>query len=115
LAKWDNVAYAVKVIPALLHDFGFPDHKISAVVEAVRTHLPSGSPGTFEGTLLRDADILEQLGATGILRTVCKIGRDTRFQPFDQALAVIRKNSQELQSRLLLPSAKPLAADRINV
>jgi uncharacterized protein len=115
LAKWDNVAYAVKVIPALLHDFGFPDQKTPALVDAVRTHLPSGSPTTFEGTLLRDADILEQLGATGILRTVCKIGRDTRFQTFDQALTVIRKNSQELQSQLLLPSAKPLANDRIQL
>ena len=37
--------------------------------------------------------ILEQLGATTILRTVCKIGRDTRFKAFPDALRVLRKTS----------------------
>jgi uncharacterized protein len=79
LAAWDCVAYAMNQAPALLARFGFPDQKIAAVVEVIRTHQPSSEPTSFEGTALRDADILEQLGAVGILRTVSKVGRDTRF------------------------------------
>src|SRR5438874_9396193 len=62
LAIWDNVAYAMRETPALLRQFGFPPAKIPAVIEAIRTHLPSSKPTSFEGVLLRDADILEQLG-----------------------------------------------------
>jgi uncharacterized protein len=109
LAKWDNVAYALKTLPALLAELGFPAEKVPRVLEAVRSHLPSGSPTTFEGLLLRDADILEQLGATGILRTVCKIGRDTRFQTFDDALAALKRNLETLPAQLRLQSARRAA------
>src|SRR5580765_6910980 len=66
LAKWDNVVYAVQKAPQVLAECGFPEEKIATVVEVIRTHLPSGKPTTFEGILMRDADILEQLGAVGI-------------------------------------------------
>src|SRR5262245_41982051 len=82
LAAWDNVAYAMKQTPDLLKGFEFPVEKIPAVVEAIRTHQPWHSPTTREGVLLREADILEQLGAVGVLRAVCKIGRDTRYATF---------------------------------
>src|SRR5215471_4168282 len=52
LAKWDNVAYAIDRAPAILREAGFPEGKIEAIVEAIRTHLPSGKPTTFEGLLL---------------------------------------------------------------
>ena len=41
--------------------------------------------------ILRDADILEQLGAIGILRAAAKIGRDTRYPTFTDAAATLRK------------------------
>src|SRR5262249_32337661 len=82
LAQWDHIAYAIAKTPALLQKFGFPAKKVPAVLETIRTHLPSAKPTSFEGVLLRDADILEQLGAVAILRTVSKIGRDTRFVRF---------------------------------
>ena len=115
LAKWDNLAYAIEKTPALLHEFGFPAEKIPSVLEAIRHHLPSGSPTTFEGILLRDADILEQLGATGILRTVCKIGRDTRFAQFPDAVAALQRNLDQLPGQLRLASAKKAAEQRVQV
>jgi len=115
LAKWDNVAYAVKEAPGLLQRFGFPAQKIPAVIEAVRTHLPSGKPTSFEGILLRDADILEQLGAVGILRTVGKIGRDTRFLTFEDALRVLQRNAEQLPPQLRLDSARALATPRLQI
>jgi uncharacterized protein len=113
LAVWDNVAYAMQVAPKLLQQFGFPAEKISKVIEVIRTHTPSAMPTCFEGTLLRDADILEQLGAVGILRIVSKIGRDTRFVEFSDALRVLKKNGDELPSKLQLASARRLAEPRL--
>ncbi len=113
LAAWDNTRYAMDQAPALLKRFGFPDQKIPAVVEAIRTHQPAGRPTTFEATLLRDADILEQLGAVSILRTVSKVGRDTRFILSSDALRVLAKNAEELPGQLRLESARRLAGSRV--
>lgn len=115
LAKWDNVAYAVEKAPGLLEKLGFPADKIAAVVEVIRTHLPSARPSSFEGTLMRDADILEQLGAVGILRTVSKIGRDTRFVTFEDALRNLQRNVEQLPDQLQLDSARALALPRLQV
>jgi uncharacterized protein len=113
LAAWDNVAYAVKAVPKLLHELGFPAAKIPAAAEAIRTHLPSGHPTTFEGTLLRDADILEQLGAIGTLRAVSKVGRDTRFVRLSDPLRTLRRNVERLPAQLRLASARRLAQPRV--
>ena len=115
LATWDCVGYAMKCAPAILEQLGFPVEKIPAVIEAIRTHQPSAKPTVIEGIILRDADILEQLGATGILRTVCKIGRDTRFQTFPEVLRALRKNAEMLPGQLKLPRAQELAEPRLQV
>ena len=113
LAAWDHVAYASRQAPQILRQFGFPEAKIPAVVEAIRTHLPSGRPTSFEGTLLRDADLLEQLGAIAILRTVSKVGRDTRFVRYADAVRVLRRNVEQLPAQLQLASARRLAEPRV--
>src|SRR5438034_4905440 len=115
LARWDHVAYAIDKTPALLRKFGFPVEKIPAVLEAIRTHLPSAQPTSLEGALLRDADILEQLGAIAILRTVSKIGRDTRFVRFSDALRVLEGNLEQLPKELRLPAARKLAEPRVRI
>ncbi len=113
LAAWDHVAYATAKSPGILTRLGFPVEKIPAVLEAIRTHLPSATPTSHEGDLLRDADILEQLGAAGTLRIVSKVGRDTRFVRFDDALGALRRNLEELPGKLRLDSAQRLAAERV--
>jgi uncharacterized protein len=113
LAAWDHVAYASARVPRVLKQLGFPEGKVAAVIEAIRTHLPSAEPTSFEGMLLRDADILEQLGAVAVLRTVSKVGRDTRFVRYADALRVLRRNLEELPSRLRLASARRLARPRV--
>jgi uncharacterized protein len=115
LAAWDNVAYACRQAPQILRQFGFPEAKIPAVVEAIRAHLPSGRPTSFEGTLLRDADLLEQLGAIAILRIVSKVGRDTRFVRHADAVRVLRQNVEQLPPQLQLASARRLAGPRVEI
>ena len=113
LASWDNVAYAMAKAPAILQRLGFHSKKIAAVVEAIRTHQPAAKPTTFEGVVLRDADILEQLGAVAVLRTVSKVGRDTRFVRFSDALAGLRRSVESLPGQLKLPAARRLAKPRV--
>ncbi|WP_394779122.1 HD domain-containing protein [Undibacterium sp.] len=115
LATWDNVKYAVEQVPALLRQWQFPADKIALVVQAIAEHLPSGSPRTSEGMLLRDADILEQLGAVGILRTVSKTGRDTRFIRHQDALRSLKKSLEELPAKLALDTSKKIAQQRLEL
>ncbi len=115
LSGWDNVSYAMQQAPAALRNAGFPPTKVVQVVEAIRTHQPHLQPSTTEGIILRDADILEQLGAVGILRIAAKIGRDTRYPTFSAATLTLRKSLAELPAQLRLDRAKKLAEPRIEL
>lgn len=112
LAAWDSVRYAMEQAPAVLRRAGFPEQKIPAVVETIRTHQADASPQSVEGILLRDADILEQLGAIGILRVAVKVGRDTRYGTFTSAAQTLRNNLDVLPGKLQLAKAKDLARSR---
>jgi uncharacterized protein len=115
LAIWDHVAYVCNRGPEILRGVGFPEEKIAAVVDVIRQHQPKDEPATIEATILRDADILEQLGAVGVLRTVSKVGRDTRFLRFTDAVAVLRGNLEQLPNKIRLPSTRRLAEQRVAV
>ena len=115
LAAWDNVAYAIERAPALLRTWRFPEQKIAAVIAVIGEHQPAATPHSTEATLLRDADILEQLGAVGILRNVSKVGRDTRFRTFADAVALLRRNARELPGKLILPQSRELAEPRLRL
>jgi uncharacterized protein len=113
LAHWDHVPYTIARTLELLPSWGFPAGKLDAVAEAIRTHQPHDEPSHIEGILLRDADILEQLGAIGALRTLVKVGRDTRYSTFSSVLPVLRRAVAELPSRLHFDSARLLAEPRV--
>ena len=113
LSKWDMLAYAMREVPGILASCGFPVSKVPPVVECIRTHQPSGKPATLEGDILRDGDILELLGATGILRAVSKVGRDTRYHTFEDILPVLQQNLEKLPTLLKLDSSRTLAVSRV--
>jgi uncharacterized protein len=113
LAKWDNVRYACEQTPQVLERIGFPAEKIAAVVACIGQHLPKDEPQSLEATVLRDADILEQLGAIGILRTVTKVGSDTRFHTFEDARASLQRALETLPGMIHLDAARELAKPRI--
>ena len=115
LARWDHVAYAVDRVPAILAECGFAAAKVPAVLGCIRSHQPKNEPVSVESTILRDADILEQLGAIGILRTVCKVGRDTRFATFSDAAASLQKAMDALPGQLRLGTSWALAEERMRV
>ena len=113
LKTWDHVAYITEKAPDILTEARFPTQKIPAVLEVIRTHQPQNVPLTTEAHIARDADILEQLGAIGITRTLAKLGSDTRFHTFTHARDALRKQLATLPSKLLLETSRILAAPRI--
>lgn len=113
LAGWNHVPYTVARTRDLLAGWGFPAFKLDAVAEAIETHQPLDEPRRIEGVLLRDADILEQLGAVGVARAFTKIGRDSRYSSFSSMIPVLRNAADALPSRLRTPAARLLAAPRV--
>lgn len=115
LERWNHVPYTIARTRELLAACGFPLAKLDSVCEAIRTHQPFDSPHTAEATILRDADILEQLGAIGALRALAKVGRDTRYPTFSSVLPVLQRAAAELPGKLRLQAAKELAEPRVEV
>lgn len=115
LSRWDHVAYACDHAPRILRQAGFPEQKIPAVLEAIRQHQPKDEPVTIEATILRDADILEQLGAIGILRAAGRVGRDTRFPRFTDVVALLRRSLDGLPGKIRLETTRRLAQPRIEI
>jgi len=113
LARWDHVPYTIARTRQLLAGWGFPASKLEAVAEAIRTHQAQDEPVSIEATLLRDADILEQLGAVGALRALVKVGRDTRYPTFSAVLPILQRAADQLPGKLRLSSAQRLAKPRV--
>jgi len=113
LKQWNHVAYTCEQAPAILIRCKFPMEKIEAVLSCILEHQPHDNPQSFEATLLRDADILEQLGAIGILRTAAKLGSDTRFHRFSDVRNSLRRALDTLPTQIHLDATRKLAAPRI--
>ncbi|UWZ85717.1 HD domain-containing protein [Occallatibacter riparius] len=113
LACWNHVPYTIAKCRELLPAWGFPAEKVEAVAEAIRTHQPQDAPAAIEAILLRDADILEQLGAVGVLRAVVKVGRDSRYRNYSDVVPVLRRAVEKLPEKIRLPRARQLAEPKI--
>ena len=113
LKRWNSTAYTVAHAGTLLAECGFPAGKIAAAIEVIRTHEPHGEPTTPEGIIVRDADLLEQLGAIAVMRTVAKIAQDTRFITFADAAASLRRALETVPAKILTAHGRNLAKPRI--
>jgi uncharacterized protein len=113
LARWDHTPYTITRSNLLLSGWGFPESKLQAVADAIRTHQPDDEPNRIEGVLLREADILEQLGAIGAMRVLVKVGRDTRYPTFSSVLPVLERAVNDLPDKLRLSRSWLLAVPRI--
>jgi len=113
LARWDHVPYTIARSRELLAGWGFPAEKLDQVGEAIRTHQPQDEAMALEAVLLRDADILEQLGAMGALRALAKVGRDSRYPTFSSAVEALRGAKRTLPGKLRTQSARHLAETRV--
>jgi len=115
LARWNHVPYTIAASRTLLAGWGFPAEKLDAVAGAIATHQSHDNPTQVEAVLVRDADILEQLGAIGALRALVKVGRDTRYPTYSSVLPVLRRAVHDFPQLLRLTKAKLFAVERVQV
>jgi uncharacterized protein len=115
LAAWDHVPYTIATSAEMLRRWGFPEEKLAAVAEAIRTHQPKDEAVSPEAIVLRDADILEQLGAVGALRALVKVGRDSRYSTYSDVVPVLERAVQILPGKLRLKEARELAESRVKI
>ena len=113
LKRWNSTDYTVAHAGLLLAECGFPPEKIAAAVECIRTHEPHGEPITLEGIIVRDADLLEQIGTVAVMRTVAKIAQDTRFITFADAAGSLRRALGTVPAKLRTAQGKELGEPRI--
>jgi uncharacterized protein len=113
LKQWNSTAYTLTAAGPLLLKCGFPAEKLPAVIECIRTHEAQYEPTTPEGIIMRDADLLEQLGSVAVMRTVAKIAQDTRFITFADAAKSLRRALETVPPHIRLVKTKELAAPRI--
>lgn len=112
LLRWDHVRYATERAIDVLSKTDFPSDKIGRVVAVIEEHQPKDVPTSVEAMIVRDADILEQLGMIAVLRAAGKLGSDTRFQRLADVKEYLERQLSELPSKLELPKARELATDR---
>lgn len=76
----DHALIGAALAAELLKDTPFPQQYIPAVQQAIQEHRITGGviPQTLEGRILYDADKLDSLGAIGIGRLYCIIGRNNQ-------------------------------------
>jgi uncharacterized protein len=115
LAGWDHVPYTIARSREMLASWGFPEGKLDAVADAIQTHQPQDDPKSSEAVVLRDADILEQLGAVGALRALVKIGRDTRYQTYSDVTPVLERAIETLPGKLRLTRSREMAVARVDI
>jgi uncharacterized protein len=115
LSGWDHIPYTIERSRELLTGWGFPPGKLEQVEDAIRHHQAKDEPTALEAILLRDADILEQLGAIGAMRTVVKVGRDTRFPTFSSIIPVLSNAVNHLPGRISLATAISMAEPRVEM
>jgi uncharacterized protein len=115
LSAWDHVPYTIERSRELLRGWGFPEEKLDRVAEAIQSHQAKDDPKTLEAVILRDADILEQLGAIGAMRMIVKVGRDTRYPTFSSILPVLSDAASHLPGKMRLTSAIGMSIARVEV
>ena len=113
LRQWDSTEYTLRTAPAVLRECGAPEALIPPAIECIRTHEAHGDPITYESALLRDADLLEQIGAVAVMRTAAKIGRDTRYINFADAVRSLERSLRGVPFQLRLERARSMAEPRV--
>jgi len=110
-SAWDHVLMPPRRCPRFWA-IRFPEGKIAATIEAIRTHLPSENPPRLKA---RCCAMLISWSNWGHRRSPHgqQVGRDTRFARYADPVRVLRKNADELPAQLELASARRLAKSRV--
>ena len=107
---------SARMAEVLLRDIGYPEEKIEAVAHVIRAHSRFGGPDpeTREAEVLYDADILDFIGAVGLVRGVAR-GLNSGEYTGDvaEAPAIFERMKEMASMRLYTVRAREFAEGRL--
>jgi len=110
--KLDHSDVAADIVHTVLKGSGFPERKIDAVRDAIRTHMYYRDPKTPEALYLHDADALDWLGAIGAARIIALVDPKGGDPDGPQAMKMIDENLQKVPARVMSPAGRALLPGR---
>lgn len=115
--KWeeqgtDHADRAAAIVDTVLKGSGFPERKLDAVREAIRTHMYDREPKTPEALYLHDADALDWLGAVGIARVMALVDAQGGKPGGPDMAKFLEANLANVPARVLTPAGKAILPER---
>lgn len=109
----DHARRSARVAEQLLRDANFPEKKVQTVLDAIEHHPPGASiGGTVEAALLKDAVVLDYLGAVGVARVLAMVGLEEDVPDLAAAVRHSESLHESMPTYLVLESSKHMARDR---
>jgi len=96
---------------AILTETGFPAGKVTAVADAIVSHLPGGDPQSVEARLLHDADLLDSIGAVGFARLSIGAFFWHHYRSLEQIIGMVEAELANAED-FIYPKARELARDK---
>lgn len=110
----DHARRSIAVAGQLLRDADFPARDTELILDAIEHHPPGGPTGSsVEAALLKDAVVLDYLGAVGVSRVIAMVGPEYDVPDLPSAVHNIRGLHESMPKFLLLESSNNLARDRM--
>jgi hypothetical protein len=112
-APWDKESEGIdhadegaRVVDTVLKGTGFPESKIDAVRNAIRTHMFDRNPVGHEAIYLHDADALDWLGDIGVARVMALVDPNGGDPTSAKAVKMLQDNLAQVPSRVISPAGK---------
>lgn len=97
----------------ILSNSDFPKEKLDTVIRIIRENSFEGPQrDTNEARVLRDADMLELMGPTGMVRLLSAVGHEEWLPDAREAIGLALDFNQRLPGELYTETARKLATER---
>jgi len=112
-APWDREKEGIdhsdegaRVVDTVLRGTSFPQAKLNAVRDAIRTHMYYRTPVKPEAVYLHDADALDWLGAIGVARIFGLVDPNGGDPDGPKAVKMLEENLAKVPPGVVSPAAK---------
>jgi uncharacterized protein len=112
-APWDREKEGIdhsdegaRVVDTVLRGTGFPESKLNAVKDAIRTHMYYRTPVKPEAVYLHDADALDWLGAIGVARIFALADPNGGDPDGPKVVKMLEENLAKVPAGVVSPAGK---------